>query len=165
MIFQPGKRPGIIVFALGVVALEDGGCGALEGFGGFGGEGSVSRVVGNDGHKWSNGWEALSLSPGQRYAGIWVLYFQDRGALMRLTAPQMPTIGSTEDQITTQTKFPKNLTSAHSISRIMINTCHVARVYSCEADNSNDTNEANTIIEVSRRSGEDCEEIHLQPSQ
>ena len=77
MIFQPVESPRVIVFAFGVIALEDGGCAALEGFGGFGCEGTVSRIVGDDGRKWSYGWEALSLSLGQRYAGIRVLYELD----------------------------------------------------------------------------------------
>ena len=67
LLFQSGKRPGVTVFALGVIAFEDGGCAALKSFGGSGCEGAVSRVVGNDRHKGSNGWEALSLSLGQRY--------------------------------------------------------------------------------------------------
>ena len=66
MLFQSSKRPGVIIFAFRLVALENGGCAALEGLGGFCCEGAVSRVVGDDGHEWSNGWEALSLSPSQR---------------------------------------------------------------------------------------------------
>ena len=133
----------------GLIAFEDGGCAALEGSGGFGCEGSVSRVVGYEGHKGSNGWQALLSSLSQRrvkcrHTGIWVLYLQDR-VLMRLTAPQMPTMGSTEDQMTTQTKFPGDLTSADSVSRTLRITCHVGRVYSGEADNSNNADEADTV--------------------
>ena len=74
---------------------------------------------------------------------------------MRLTAPQIPTMGSTEDQITTQTKFPRSLTSADSVSRIMRITRHIGRVYFREADNSNNTDKANTVIRVSGRSSGD----------
>ena len=54
MLFQSGKRPGVIVFAFGLVALEDGRCAALEGFGGFGCEGAVSGVVGKEADKGSD---------------------------------------------------------------------------------------------------------------
>ena len=77
---------------------------------------------------------------------MWISYFKDREALMRLTAPQMPTIGSTDDQITTQTKFPRDRTSAHSFCRMVNITCHIGRVYFREADDSNNTDKANTVL-------------------
>lgn len=81
MLFQSGKGPGVVT----VFALEDGGSAASKGFGGFGGEGAVSRVVGNEGYKRSNGWDALSLFLSQRrsnwrYVANQGSHFQDRGA-------------------------------------------------------------------------------------
>ena len=66
MLFKSSKRPGVIVFAFRLVALENGRCAALEGLGGLGCEGAISRVVGDDDNKGSNGWDALSLSLSQR---------------------------------------------------------------------------------------------------
>ena len=66
LLFQSGKRPGVIVFAFGLVALEDGRCAALEGFGGFGCEGAVSGIVQNQADKGSDRRQALSMSPSQR---------------------------------------------------------------------------------------------------
>ena len=157
------------MFAFGLVALEDGRCAALEGFGGFGCEGAVSGVVQKDADKGSDRRQALSKSPSQRrssgkfgfsLSGSW------RPGVV-LTAPQMPTMGSTEDQITTQTKFPRALMSANSGFRTRRITCHVGRVYFREADDSNNTDKANTVIGVSGRSSEDCEVVPLttQPSE
>ena len=79
----------------------------------------------------------------------------------------MPTMGSTEDQITTQTKFPTNSTSADSVSGTIIITCHIGRIYFCKADNSDNTNKANTVIGISGRFGRDFELDPLtnQPSE
>ena len=147
------------MFAFGLVALEDGRCAALEGFGGFGCEGAVSGVVQKEADKGSDRRQALSKSPSQRRSSG-ELGFCLSGSwrpVVVLTAPQMPTMGSTDDQITTQTKFPRTLMSAGSGLRTMRITCHVGRVYSREADDSNNTDKANTVIGVSGRCRGDCE--------
>ena len=159
MLFQSGKRPGFIDFAFGLVALEDGRCTALEGFGGFGGEGAASGVVNKEADKGSDRRQALSKSPSQRHSSGNLGFCLSRSwrPIAELTAPQMPTMGSTEDQTTTQTKFPITLMSAGSVFGTLRITCHVGRVYSCEADDSNHTDEANTVLGVSGRASGYCE--------
>ena len=66
-------------------------------------------------------------------------------------------MGSTEDQITTQTKFPIKSMSGSSVRDAAGITCDVSWVGFGEANNSNNTDEANTVISVSDRSSQRCE--------
>ena len=78
-----------------------------------------------------------------------------------LTAPKIPTTGSTDVQIPTSTKSPNHLTSAgstSSVNRISVSriTCDVSKVNFCDTDDSNHADKANTITSVSDEPSGEC---------
>lgn len=83
-----------------------------------------------------------------------------------LTAPKIPTTGSTDVQIPTSTKSPKHLISAGSTSSVSRITCDVSKVNFCDTDDSNHADKANTISSVSNEANGVCRlnGYNLQPS-
>ena len=111
--FESGEGGRVPVLALGLIAFEDGGgCVALEGFGGGGCEGAVGIVVEEKGDEWAEGWEALFVVSELAVLALEIddrFGFRHSSFILRkdlLTAPRMPAMGSTADQIETPTKFP-----------------------------------------------------------
>ena len=73
-----------------------------------------------------------------------------------LTAPKIPTTGSTDVQIPTPTKSPNHLMSAGSTSCVSMITCDVSKVNFCDTDDSNHADKANTITSVSDEPSGEC---------